>query len=141
MIDEYISQSPEETFETAARLASRLKRGDIVALNGDLGAGKTVFAKGIASGLGITDELTSPTFNIMEVYDAGIPLYHFDLYRIENINEFAQLRFEEYWEGDGVSVIEWPEKCGDLLPERRIDVNIGYIDENRRRITIEYTGY
>ena len=77
----------------------------------------------------------------MEIYEGNPSLYHFDLYRIENINEFTNLRFEEYWENNGVSVIEWPEKVLNMLPEKRIDILIEYIDENRRKITIEYTGH
>ncbi len=138
---EITSSSAEDTFAAGRELAMHLNSGDVVALRGELGAGKTVFVKGIASALGINDDITSPTFSLMEAYDADVSLYHFDLYRIEDIDEFQQLRFEEYWEGDGISVIEWPERCGRLLPKRRIDVMIDYIDENRRKITIEYTGY
>jgi len=136
----FLSNSANETFSFAREFAKELEKKSVLALRGDLGAGKTIFTKGIAEGLGIKEEITSPTFSLMEVYDGDIPLYHFDLYRIENLYEFENLRFEEYWEGEGVSVIEWPEKAGELLPEKRIEVNIDYIDENRRRITIEYTG-
>ena len=135
-----ISNSAEETFSFAREFVKKIHENSVIALRGDLGSGKTIFTKGIAEGLGITEDITSPTFSLMEIYEADIPLYHFDLYRIENLNEFENLRFEEYWEGDGVSVIEWPEKAGNLLPEKRIDIFIEYIDENRRKITVEYTG-
>ncbi len=133
------SNSPEETFLFAEELGRRISNSSVIALYGDLGAGKTIFTKGLARGLGIDEDITSPTFSLMESYEGDKPLHHFDLYRIENLNEFENLRFEEYWEGDGISVIEWPEKAGDLLPENRINVFIEYIDEIRREITVEYT--
>ena len=135
-----ISNSAEETFQFAADFGKEIKKNSVIALHGDLGSGKTIFTKGLAEGLGIKDDITSPTFSLMEIYESDIPFYHFDLYRIENLHEFENLRFEEYWEGDGVSVIEWPEKAGNLLPEKRIDIFIEYIDEYRRKITVEYTG-
>lgn len=134
-----ISNSHEETFSFAKEFGKNIEPPSVIALYGDLGAGKTVFTKGLALGLGIIEDITSPTFSLMEKYEGEKPLYHFDLYRIENLNEFENLRFEEYWEGDGVSVIEWPEKAGDLLPENRINIFIEYIDESRREITVEYT--
>jgi len=136
----FISNSTEETYNFAKEFIKTIPGNSVLALRGDLGSGKTIFTKGIAEGLSITEDITSPTFSLMETYEADIPLHHFDLYRIENVNEFANLRFEEYWESDGISVIEWPEKAGALLPEKRIDITIEYIDENRRKITVEYTG-
>ena len=133
-----ITNSSDETFSLGRALGEKIEKKSIVALYGNLGAGKTVFAKGIAVGLGITDDITSPTFSLMEVYEGNITLYHFDLYRIEDPNEFTVLSFEEYWEGDGVSVIEWPENAEKILPKHRINVYIEYMDENIRRITIEY---
>ena len=139
MKKEIISNSSDETFSLGSTLGEKLQKNDIVALYGDLGAGKTVFAKGIAAGLGIVEDITSPTFSLMEIYEGKITLHHFDLYRIEDQNEFANLSFEEYWEGDGVSVIEWAENAENILPKKRINVYIEYIDANRRMITIEYT--
>lgn len=136
-----ISNSAEETINIAEEIGRNVKEKSVITLRGDLGAGKTIFAKGIASGMGIDQEITSPTFSLMEIYKGNPDLYHFDLYRIENINELINLGFEEYWGIIGVSVIEWPEIALDHLPERRIDIFIGFIDENRRSITIEYTGY
>lgn len=136
----FISNSTEETLRFAKEFAQEIPADSVITLRGDLGTGKTVFTKGLAEGLGIRDDITSPTFSLMESYEGKTPLHHFDLYRIENINEFTHLRFEEYWEGDGISVIEWPEKAGGMLPEKRIDIFIEYIDETRRRIFIEYTG-
>ncbi|HNX25472.1 MAG TPA: tRNA (adenosine(37)-N6)-threonylcarbamoyltransferase complex ATPase subunit type 1 TsaE [Spirochaetota bacterium] len=137
----FISNSAEDTFSFAREFIKKISGKTVIALRGDLGSGKTIFTKGIADGLGIKEDITSPTFSLMETYEADIPLHHFDLYRIENINEFANLRFEEYWESEGISVIEWPEKAEGLLPEKRIDITIEYIDENRRKINVEYTGY
>jgi tRNA threonylcarbamoyladenosine biosynthesis protein TsaE len=138
MKNKIISNSSDETFSLAKELGNSIQKKTIVALYGNLGAGKTIFAKGIAAGLGITDDITSPTFSLLEVYESNITLYHFDLYRIEDPNEFANLSFEDYWEGNGISVIEWAEIAEHILPQKRINVYIEYIDENRRSITIEY---
>lgn len=135
-----ISHSMEETLDLAAELGRNAVPGSVFALIGELGAGKTIVAKGIARGMGITDEITSPTFTLMEIYEAAVPLYHFDLYRINSHDELDQLFFEEYWEGDGISVIEWADRALDRLPASRITVTIGYMNETSRSITIEYPG-
>lgn len=132
------SRSCGETLEIAEKIGSMASRGDIITLSGDLGTGKTVFARGIASGLGIEEYITSPTFSLMEVHDGNMPLYHFDLYRIEKPSELDELFFEEYWEGDGVSVIEWPERAAGRLPDRVISVTLEYTGPESRRITIEH---
>lgn len=132
------SGSREETLQIACKIGSMASRGDIITLSGELGAGKTVFAQGIAAGMGIDEYITSPTFSLMEVHEGTMPLYHFDLYRIENPSELNELFFEEYWEGDGVSVIEWPERAAGKLPERVISVTIEYTGPENRRITIEH---
>jgi tRNA threonylcarbamoyladenosine biosynthesis protein TsaE len=139
MHNEYITVSESETFDLGKSLGRDAKTGDVFALRGDLGSGKTIMAKGIAAGLNIADDITSPTFTLMEIYDGIVPLYHFDLYRIEKDSEFNQLCFEEYWEGEGVSVIEWAEKAWGRLPEKKTIVTIVYLDSTRRRITIEDT--
>ncbi len=136
--NEFMSKSPGDTFNLAARLAEKALPGDVFALSGDLGAGKTVFARGFASGLGIDEDITSPTFNLLEEYSGKLNFYHFDLYRIETIREFDNLDFEDYWEGNGVSVVEWAERAAAILPDSRINIYIEYIDEESRRITIEY---
>ena len=138
MIEEIISESPEETFKWAETLGRYAKTGNIYALSGELGSGKTIIAKGIAKGMGIDEEITSPTFLFVEIYDNVIPLYHFDLYRINNNSELNELNFEEYWEGSGVSVIEWAEKASGRLPENIIKINVNWEGENKRRISIEY---
>ncbi|WP_262316633.1 tRNA (adenosine(37)-N6)-threonylcarbamoyltransferase complex ATPase subunit type 1 TsaE [Lacticaseibacillus parakribbianus] len=101
----------------ATALAAKLQAGDVLLLDGDLGAGKTSFTKGLASGLGIADYIKSPTFTIIREYQDGrLPLYHMDIYRLED-GGAGDLGLEEYFEGDGVSVVEWPEFLGDALPE------------------------
>lgn len=119
------SGSPEDTKKIAEEIAKDLKAGDIITLNGDLGAGKTVFSKGIAGGLGVTEEVTSPTFIIMQAYYGGrLPLYHFDVYRLEDPDELLETGAEEYLFGDGVSIIEWAEIIDEILPEDIIKVDI-----------------
>jgi len=130
--------SENETLALAEKLGRSAVRGTVFALMGELGTGKTVFARGIARGLGITTAITSPTFTLLEIYQGRIPMYHFDLYRIEHSAEFDQLFFEEYWEGDGVSVIEWADRAADRLPENTTLIRFEYIDDLSRRLTIEY---
>ncbi len=128
----------DESFSLGKRLGSAAQPGDVYALSGELGCGKTVVAKGIAEGMGITDDITSPTFTLLEIYEHTLPLYHFDLYRIENEAELEQLYFEDYWEGSGVSVIEWAERAGDQLPDNTVRIHIEYINSTTRRIKIEH---
>lgn len=134
----YITQSQEETFSLGVELGKKAKPGEIFALIGNLGTGKTILAKGIAKGLGIDEEITSPTFTLLEVYESDIPLYHFDLYRISDNTELENLFFEEYWFGNGVSVIEWADRAMKRLPKDIYIITLEYIDKNRRRIAIEY---
>lgn len=138
MKEEFTSRSESETLLIAEKLGQAARKGDVFALIGELGAGKTIIAKGIARGLGIEEEITSPTFTLLEVYQHRTPLYHFDLFRIESTAEFDQLAFEEYWDDDGVSVIEWAERAESRLPENTITVYIEYLDEIARRIIVEY---
>lgn len=135
---EFITTSEEETLRLAEALGKRARGGEIFALFGELGTGKTIIAKGIARGLGIEEVITSPTFNLLEIYQNEFPLYHFDLFRVEKDDEFDQLSFEEYWEGDGISVIEWADRALLRLPPSAIRITIEYINDTRRRITIEY---
>ncbi len=133
-----VTKSADESAALARRIGMDAVSGDIIALYGELGTGKTVFAKGIAQGMGIREEITSPTFTLLEVYEHTPPLYHFDLYRIEEMREFELLGFDELWYGDGVSVIEWADRAGDLIPEGALKVRLFHIDGERRRIEIEY---
>ncbi|MDP2912871.1 MAG: tRNA (adenosine(37)-N6)-threonylcarbamoyltransferase complex ATPase subunit type 1 TsaE [Candidatus Omnitrophota bacterium] len=133
-----ISNSVEETIGIGSRLAKRLKRGDCVALIGELGSGKTVFTKGIAKGLGVRDVryINSPTFVIIKEYKGRIPLYHFDLYRVDKSTVLDSESFEEYFYGDGVAVIEWADKIRELLPKKYIEVRLSVAGESKRRIEI-----
>lgn len=128
--------SEAETIEIGERLGRILEKGDIVTLNGDLGAGKTHFTKGIARGLGVEDYVTSPTFTIVNEYSGRIPLYHFDVYRIDDIYEMYEIGFEEYLYGEGICIIEWSNIIKDLLPKNTIDITINRLEENIREIEI-----
>lgn len=131
------SHSPEETRELALSLARRLKPGDVIGLSGSLGAGKTTFVKGLAEGLGITEEVTSPTFTLLCEYQGTLPLYHFDCYRIGGEEEMILLGAEDYMEGTGVTVIEWFEKVRHLMPDPFIRISIETQSGEGRRFTIE----
>ena len=125
MAIEFDSETPEDTYEFGKKLAKDAKPGQVYTLNGDLGAGKTVFAKGFAAGLGIEDTVSSPTFTILQVYDKGkYPLYHFDVYRIADSSEMDEIGFDEYVFSDGISLIEWADNIEDILPARYIRVDI-----------------
>ncbi|CCJ32762.1 MULTISPECIES: tRNA (adenosine(37)-N6)-threonylcarbamoyltransferase complex ATPase subunit type 1 TsaE [Caloramator] len=130
------SNSQEMTFEIGLKIAKLLKKGDVISLNGDLGAGKTHLVKGIAKGLEVHEDITSPTFTIVNEYDGKMPLYHFDVYRISDISELYEIGFEEYIYGEGVSVIEWGNLVEELLPDYTIKINIRILDDNTREIEI-----
>ena len=134
----FISNNEDESRRIAFELGKKAKPGEVYSVTGTLGAGKTLMAKEFARGLGITDDITSPTFTILEEYSGKIPFYHFDLYRIESPEEIELMGFEEYFYGNGVSWIEWAEKCGSLMPEKHISVTIEIISDEERRITLEY---
>ena len=117
--------SPEETFQLGKRLGEQAQPGQIYTLSGDLGVGKTVFTKGVAAGLGIREPVSSPTFTIVqEYYDGRLPLYHFDVYRIEDPEEMEEIGYDDYFFGDGVCLIEWADRIRELLPEHLICVTI-----------------
>lgn len=128
-----------ETRRFGLDLGREAKPGDVLALTGDLGVGKTTLTKAIAEGLGITDMITSPTFTIVKEYRSGrLPLYHFDVYRIGDPDEMYELGYEEYFYGDGVCVIEWADIIEDFLPENAIKIHISYSDDEKaREVTIE----
>ena len=118
--------SEQDTFEYGRRLGKKAAPGEIYTLIGDLGAGKTVFTKGFAEGLGIRETVNSPTFTIVQVYEEGrLPFYHFDVYRIGNIEEMDEIEYEDYFFGDGVCLIEWADLIRELLPEKvkRIEIS------------------
>ncbi|TFD93690.1 tRNA (adenosine(37)-N6)-threonylcarbamoyltransferase complex ATPase subunit type 1 TsaE [Jeotgalibacillus sp. R-1-5s-1] len=131
---EWHSSSPEETAAFAEKLGSLLQKGDVLTLEGDLGAGKTTFTKGLAKGLEITRTVNSPTFTIMKEYQGRLPLYHMDVYRVED--EFEDLGFDEYFNGDGVCVVEWAHLIQEQLPEERLDLSIYYVENDSRRFEL-----
>jgi len=132
----FFSSSPEETFDFAKKTAQKFKGKEVIFLVGELGAGKTVFAKGIAAGLGLKNihRVCSPTFTLMNVYQARVPLYHFDLYRLAKDSEILDLGFEDYI-GEGVVVVEWAEKITFAI--KAIYVTIEVEENERRKIKIE----
>ena len=132
---------PEETFHLGFQLGKEATPGQVVTLEGDLGVGKTVFTQGVAKGLEIEEPICSPTFTIVQVYEEGrLPFYHFDVYRIGDVEEMDEIGYEDYVYGDGVSMIEWANLIEEILPEHRTAVKIEK-DPSRgfdyRRITIE----
>lgn len=135
---EYISNSDIETRKVGQVLATLLKESSVITLEGDLGAGKTTFTKGIAEGLNIKRAVTSPTFTIMKQYEGTLPLFHIDAYRLEHSDE--DIGFEEYIYGDGITVIEWAKFIEEFLPEERLKITIELLDEEKRRLTFEPIG-
>ena len=140
----YETNGAEETFEVGMRLAKEAKAGDIYCLDGDLGTGKTVFSQGFAAGLGIKEAVNSPTFTIVCEYDEGrLPFYHFDVYRIGDLEEMEEIGYDDYFFGQGICLIEWAELIEEILPEKRIEVTIEKDLEKGfeyRKITIEERG-
>lgn len=119
------TNSPEETFEAGRQLALLAKPGDVYTLNGDLGVGKTVFTQGVAAGLGIKEHVNSPTFTIVQVYEEGrLPFYHFDVYRIGDIEEMDEIGYEDYFYGNGLCIIEWAELIEELIPDDAKSITI-----------------
>lgn len=113
----YESMSDKETFERGYAVAKEAKRGDIYCLIGELGVGKTIFAKGFAEGIGIGESITSPTFTIIQEYEGDIPLYHFDMYRIEDSDELEMIGYEDCFFGEGVCLVEWANNVKDVIPK------------------------
>ena len=125
MVKKIESYSEKDTFDTARKLAEVSKKGDIYSLVGDLGVGKTAFAKGFAEGLGIRESIVSPTFTILQIYESGrMPLYHFDVYRIGDVSEMDEIGYEDCFWGDGVSLVEWADIVKDIFPENTVKVTI-----------------
>ena len=135
---EMVSSGPDDTYRLAERLGRLLKEKDVLVLEGDLGAGKTTFTKGLAKGLDITRTVNSPTFTIIKEYAGRLPLYHMDVYRVQDESE--DLGFDEYFEGDGVSVVEWAHLIGDQLPEERLSIFLYHQGDNRRKLVFEPKG-
>ena len=117
--------SPEETRALGMKIGQKAKPGDVYTLIGDLGVGKTVFTQGLAEGLGIAETICSPTFTIVQVYEEGrMPFYHFDVYRIGDIEEMDEIGYEDYFYGNGLCMIEWANLIEEILPEKRHDISI-----------------
>lgn len=115
----------EDTYELGYSMGSKASKGEVYCLSGDLGVGKTVFTQGFAKGLGIEDTVNSPTFTIVQEYEGtDLPFYHFDVYRIINVEEMEEIGYEDYFYGEGVCLIEWAELIEELLPKKRISVTI-----------------
>jgi tRNA threonylcarbamoyladenosine biosynthesis protein TsaE len=131
----YTTHSADETRALAAEIGATLRRGDVVVLNGELGAGKTTFVKGLAEGLGVVDAVTSPTFTIVQHYEGRLPVTHVDVYRLDRLQELHDLGFEEMLE-DGVTIIEWGDAVAPLLPRKRLEVRLTMGDDLETR-TIE----
>ena len=135
------TNAPEETFAFGKMLGEQAKPGEVICLNGDLGVGKTVFTQGVAAGLGITEPVNSPTFTIIQEYETGrMPFYHFDVYRIGDIEEMEEIGYDDYFYGNGICLIEWANLIEEILPEH---VKTVTIEKNLkkgfdyRKITVE----
>ncbi len=131
------------TYDYASAMGAKAKPGDVIALTGELGAGKTVFAKGFAKGLGVSEVVSSPTFTLVQIYDDGrLPLYHFDVYRIGDESEMEETGFEDYIHGEGVTLVEWADRIQTLMPADTIWIRMykdPEVDDDYRRIVIEDT--
>ena len=131
------TKSTAETRALGEKIAARLQPGDVLLLEGGLGAGKSELTRGIARGLGVTETVTSPSFTILNVYESGrCPLYHFDWYRLESAEELYELGMDEYIGGDGIAVVEWPGQCPEAVPEGAMRIRLEAVGENERKIEI-----
>jgi tRNA threonylcarbamoyladenosine biosynthesis protein TsaE len=131
----FISKSLKDTERFGKTLGRLIKSADIICLFGDLGAGKTTLTKYVASSLRINqDDVSSPTFVLMNIYDGKIPIYHFDLYRLDNEDQIVELGYEEFFYGDGLSIVEWADKLGTLLPKEYLEIKLEHKNENERSI-------
>lgn len=134
------TESPEETQNLGEKLGKTLQRGDVIALIGDLGTGKTCLTQGIARGVGLAlnEVVSSPSYILINEYNGQIPIYHIDLYRLETAAEIAELGLSEYIEGDGICIIEWAERMADGLPDTCIKINMTWEGENNRSIKMQH---
>lgn len=135
------TESSQQTDQVGRQIGRMLMASSLVLLRGDLGAGKTCLATGIARGLGVAEStaVTSPTYTLMNSYEGRLPLYHFDLYRLSSEDELLDLGFDDYFHGDGVALVEWPERCPELSREALI-VDLLYLDDEVRQLTITVSG-
>ena len=134
----------KSTYDYARSMGEKARPGDVIALSGELGAGKTVFAKGFAKGLGVDETVSSPTFTLVQIYDDGrLPLYHFDVYRIADESEMDETGFEDYISGEGITLVEWADRIRDLMPKDTTWIRMfkdPEVDPDYRRLEIEDTG-
>ncbi|WP_053955810.1 tRNA (adenosine(37)-N6)-threonylcarbamoyltransferase complex ATPase subunit type 1 TsaE [Inediibacterium massiliense] len=136
-----ISSSEQKTYDLGYKLGKFLQKGDVVCLTGDLGAGKTTLSKAIAKGLEVEECVTSPTFTIIHEYEGRVPLYHFDVYRIGEIDEMEDLGYEEYFYGEGVCLVEWASQIEEIIPKEHLWIHIKKIDDHTREIEIKGTSH
>lgn len=134
----FVTQSPEDTRRWAERLAQHLQPGDVISLEGDLGAGKTTFTQGLAKGLGVAGVVNSPTFTLIKEYQGVMPLYHMDVYRMDD--EFEELGFDEYFFGEGITVVEWASRIRSSLPSELLDIYIKRMEGDAREIRLTPKG-
>lgn len=137
---ELTTHSPEQTQQFGTHLGKIAQPGDVILLVGKLGAGKTCLTQGIAWGLGIDEYAVSPSFVLVRELHGRLPLYHVDFYRLENLEEIAELGLDEYFYGQGISVVEWAEKALDLLPPENLLIEMEYVSDNERRLKIKASG-
>jgi tRNA threonylcarbamoyladenosine biosynthesis protein TsaE len=137
MTGKFLTRSEDETIELGKRFSTILEPGDVVALFGDLGSGKTKFVQGVCIGLGVSETVNSPTFIIMNKYKGRLTVYHFDFYRVKSVDEVIEIGFRDFIFNDAVSLIEWADVVYELLPSKRYDVYLRFIDgEDEREIEI-----
>jgi len=129
-----ISTSEQETLNLAEKIAKLIEPGNVISISGELGTGKTCFVKGLAKGLGISQIITSPSFIILKIYHNKIPLYHFDVYRLDKLFQLEDIGFNQFQYGDGVTVIEWGNKMKELLSFDHLQVNFYYYENKKRKI-------
>lgn len=139
---EFLSAAPEETFEYGRRLGQLLQASDVVALRGDLGAGKTCFVQGVSIGAGVRErsQITSPTFTLIQEYCGRLPIYHFDVYRLNREEDLYELGFEEYFYGEGITLIEWAERIPSCLPDEHLAIYLHIAPDLTRRIRLTAVG-
>jgi len=137
---DFISHSEPQTHRLGARLGDLLQPGDVLALIGDLGTGKTRWIQGVCQGLAVTDRVISPTFTLVNEYDGTWPIYHIDLYRLNNVLETDTFGLEEYMYGSGITLIEWADRATEILPPDHLTIELYHLSETRRRVVLRPQG-
>ena len=139
MKETFQTHSPEETRTIGQQIGETLKAGDVIALIGDLGAGKTCLTQGLARGIGIASQqvVNSPSYTLINEYAGELPIFHIDLYRLQHHGELIDLGLEEYLEGNGICIIEWADRMSNLLPVSYIQITMTWVDESTRRIELQ----